>query len=381
MTLLSRVLEPPSYGFERNGQLVVPSKGEIFREFLSRLNIFRTRKNWLPLFNWVTTLSLAVPLAIFFTKYFSFPLLIAGFFYSMVALGSHGTFWLHRYSTHRAFKFRNQFIAQLCRNLVVKVIPEETYVISHYVHHQFPEKPGDPYNVHGGWLYCFLADVNHQLINRNLSEKDYAQLCKLMNHTGVRLNSYAQYRKWGSLCHPGWTILHWTLSWGFWYGAFYLLGGHALATALLGSAGVWGVGVRTYNYDGHAGGKDKRQEGIDFNRKDLSVNQIWPGYVAGEWHNNHHLYQNGARSGFLRYQLDLPWLLIRGLSALGAVTSYRDYKADFMRDHYLPYLRGEKPVESRETPEAEAGRVDQGVRMTSGPAPTGSDAASFHNAP
>ncbi|MDR3607195.1 MAG: fatty acid desaturase [Oligoflexia bacterium] len=338
MSFLERVLDPPSYGFSRNGILYVPTKGEILREFFSRLNIFSTRKNWLPLFGWTTSLLFAVPLCIFFTRYANPWLMIAGFLYGMVALGSHGTFWLHRYCTHRAFLFRNRWIAMICRNLVIKVIPEEIYVVSHYVHHRFCEQPGDPYNVYGGWLYCFLADVNHQTIRKDLSENEYEQVCKLMQHTGVRLNSYQQYLRWGSLCHPAWTTLHYALNWTFWYGAFYFLGGHALATALFGWAGVWAIGVRTFNFDGHGKGKDLRKEGSDFNRADLSVNQIWPGYVAGEWHNNHHLYPNGARSGFLPYQLDLPWLLTRFLSRVGAVSSYRDYRQEFLRDHYQPWL-------------------------------------------
>lgn len=338
MTFLNRVLDSPSYGFARDGKLYVPTHREILGEFFSRMNFIRNRKNWISAFSWATSLSFAIPLYIFFTDYFSWPLVFLGFIYSMVALGSHGTFWLHRYSTHRAFQFRNPLVRHICRNLVIKIIPEETYVVSHYVHHQFPEEPGDPYNPHGGWLYCFLADVNHQSIAKNLSEKDYGQLCKLLSHTGVRTNSYAQYKKWGSLCHPFFTALHFALNWAFWYAAFYWIGGHALACALFGSAGVWAIGVRTYNYEGHGGGKNRHREGIDFHDKDLSINQVWPGYVAGEWHNNHHLYPNGARSGFLRYQLDLPWLFIKTLSSLKLVTSYRDYKEDFMEKHYLPYL-------------------------------------------
>jgi stearoyl-CoA desaturase (delta-9 desaturase) len=68
------------------------------------------------------------------------------------------------------------------------------------------------------------------------------------------------------------------------------------------------------------------------------VNAIWPGYVAGEWHNNHHLFPNSARSGFLPHQLDLAWQFIRFGSAIGAVSSYNDSKADFYEQHYLPYL-------------------------------------------
>ena len=68
--------------------------------------------------------------------------------------------------------------------------------------------------------------------------------------------------------------------------------------------------------------------------------RVWPGYVSGEWHNNHHLYPNGARAGFLKYQFDLAWVFIWSVYRLGGISSYRDYKADFMRDHYEPYLRG-----------------------------------------
>jgi sn-1 stearoyl-lipid 9-desaturase len=262
----------------------------------------------------------------------------------MVLMGSHGTFWLHRYCTHHAFKFRNRWVLMIARNLVIKVIPEEIYVVSHYVHHHFCEQPGDPYNVHGGWLYCFLADANHQMIRKDLSEQDYAHLCRLMSHTGVKVNSYEQYRRWGTLCHPTRTVLHYLLNWSFWFGAFYLLGGIPLAVAIFGAAGVWAFGVRTYNYDGHGRGKLKHREGSDFNPHDYSVNQIWPGYVAGEWHNNHHLYPNGARSGFLRYQLDLPWLFIRLLHRVGAVVSYRDYREQFLRDHYLRWKDAEPKI-------------------------------------
>ena len=149
MAFIDRVLDPPSYGYCRNGEFYVPSKREIFNEFFWRLNLLRCRKNWLSVFSWVSSLSFAVPLYFFLFHYFSWPLLVLGFVYSMVILGSHGTFWFHRYSTHQAFQFRNKVWRTLCRNLVIKIIPEEVYVISHHVHHRHSEKPGDPYNVHG----------------------------------------------------------------------------------------------------------------------------------------------------------------------------------------------------------------------------------------
>src|SRR5260221_8375521 len=142
MPFLDRVLDPPSYGFIRNEKLYVPSHREIFREFFTRLNIFKSRKNWLPLFSWVATLFFAPFLFLFIFKYFTLPLLIAGFIYSMVILGTHGTIYLHRYSTHHAFTFANRFWLFIVRNMVVKLIPEEVYVVSHHVHHYISEKPG-----------------------------------------------------------------------------------------------------------------------------------------------------------------------------------------------------------------------------------------------
>ena len=105
------------------------------------------------------------------------------------------------------------------------------------------------------------------------------------------------------------------------------------ATALFGCTFLWAIGIRTFNYDGHGQGKDKRRDGIDFNRADLSINQVWPGYVAGEWHNNHHLYPRSARTGFLRYQFDGAWLFIRGLEKLGLVDTVIDDKQRFFKKY------------------------------------------------
>jgi stearoyl-CoA desaturase (delta-9 desaturase) len=349
MSILDHCLETPSYGWSRDGELYKPSHRELFREFFSRINLFKSRKNWLGFLGWASICLFAIPFAIFLRYYVTLPLFIVGFLYSMVVLGTHGTIYFHRYCTHRAYQFSHPFWRFIVRNMVVKIIPEEIYVISHHVHHMKPEKPGDPYNVHAGWLYCFLADAIHQPINTHLSPEEYQQVARLMDHTGVHLNSYAQYQKWGSICHPVWTLLHFALNWAFWYAFFYWLGGHPLAITIFAASGFWAVGIRTYNYDGHGGGKDKRKA-TDFNRKDLSINQLWPGLVTGEWHNNHHLYPNGARAGFLPYQWDYAWWFIKFYYAIGAISSYRDFKKDFVEKYYQPYLNGLAARRSQSSP-------------------------------
>lgn len=353
MSFLNSVLEPPTYGYTRDEKLYIPSSGELWKEFASRLNVFSNRKNWLALTCWIASLLLAVPFVIFLTKYFSWPLAIIGFVYSMVWLGTHGTIYFHRYSTHRAYEFSNRYAQFIVANLAIKIIPEELYVVSHYVHHMLSEQPGDPYNAHAGFLYCFLADANHQPIARNLSAVDYKRLTQLLNHTNVRINSYEQYQKWGSLCHPLTTLIHYALNWIFWYAVFYAIGGNALATALFGMSFFWAMGIRTFNYSGHGSGKDRRKPGIDFYQKDFSINQCWPGLITGEWHNNHHLYPNGVRAGFLRYQLDPAWYFIKVYSWLGGISSVRDFKEDFFQKHYLPYLKEKKVGVTLDVPEVE----------------------------
>jgi stearoyl-CoA desaturase (delta-9 desaturase) len=340
MSFIDYVLQPPSYGWQTNdGLLIKPSNKQIILEAFSRINIFKSRKNWIALVGWFWVLCLLPFLVVFFTYYFTWPLLILCIFYSMVVMGTHGTIWYHRYCTHRSFKFSNGFWRFITQNLVPKLIPEEIYVVSHHVHHTKSDEPGDPYNASAGFLYCFLADTNHQPIAKDLSEGDYKRVTAFMKHTGIKMNSYAQYGKWGSVANPYRTMFLWIGNWAFWYAAFYLLGGHALACALFGGAMLWVVGVRTFNYNGHGKGELQQRDGLDFNAQDMSVNQYRPGLLAGEWHNNHHLYPGSARSGFLPYQLDLAWVYIWLLHKIGGVKSFHDSKQQFYENYYLPYLK------------------------------------------
>lgn len=345
MAFLHRVLEPPSYGWtEADGTLKIPSQQELIREFLARLDVSSDRRNWLALMSWAGTLGLLPFFVVFLHQTVTAwsagttaVLSAVGFAYGMVFMGTFGTIWYHRYGTHKAYTFGHPLWRFLTRNLAIKAVPEEIYIISHHVHHAMVEQPGDPYNAHAGGLYCFLADANHQLVSRSLSPEDYSRAVAMLQHTGLRMHSYEEYQRWGSITSPSETILTYVMNWSFWFAAFALLGGLPLAVAIFAGAFVWAVGIRTYNYSGHGSGKDSRVEGWDFNQRDLSINQYWAGFVAGEWHNNHHLYPSGARSGFLPGQLDLAWCYIKLLHLIGGVRSYRDYKAEFYEKYYLPY--------------------------------------------
>ena len=336
MAFIDNLLQKPSYGWnDEKGNLIIPSSKELWSEAFSRMNIFKTKKNWISLTSGLMAVCLLPFLFLFLFNYFSWWLVAAIVVYSMVIMGTHGTIWFHRYCTHKSYTFSHPLWRILTQNLVIKTVPEEIYVVSHHVHHSKSDLPGDPYNAQAGFLYCMLAEFNHQRVSPNLGEDAYNRVVHFMNHTGVQLNSYKQYQKWGSVTSPVYSVGIWILNWSFWYLVFFLIGGHALACALFTAAILWFVLIRAFNYTGHGGGHAKHKDGVDFDRRNLSINQTRPGLLAGEWHNNHHLYPGSARAGFLPSQIDLAWIYVYVLYKLKMVSSYKDSKKEFLKKYIL----------------------------------------------
>lgn len=337
MAFIERVLQEPSYGWSNEkGELIKPSVKTLYKESFRRINIFKDKRNWISLISWLMVVCMVPFFYLFLFEYFSIPMLLVFLVYAMIIMGTHGTIWFHRYCTHKSYTFSHPIFRFITQNLVIRTFPEEIYVVSHHVHHSKSDEPGDPYNPRGGFWYCMLSDVNHQSISKNLDEEDYNKVLHFMRNTGVPLNSYAGYLRWGSATNPFYNILMWIFNWALWYGIFYLIGGHALSCTIFSAAMFWFIFVRAFNYTGHGKGEEKHVEGIDFDRRNLSLNQMRPGLFAGEWHNNHHLYPGSARAGFLKYQFDLPWVYIYTLYKLGAVSSFRDSKADFEKRYLNP---------------------------------------------
>jgi stearoyl-CoA desaturase (delta-9 desaturase) len=329
---IDALLYEPTYGWKDvNGQLSIPTKRELFRETLSRINIFKSTRNWISFVSLLMLVSLVPFFLLFITKYFSWYLLIIVIAYSMIVMGTHGTIWFHRYCTHKSYTFSNRVWRFITQNLVIKTLPEESYVLSHHVHHSKSDQPGDPYNAQAGFLYCMLAEYNHQRISPDLNAEQYAKAASFLGHTGVRLNTFTQFKKWGCATSPKYVIATWALNWTFWYLTLFYLGGPPLACAVFTGAFFWFAFIRAFNYTGHGGGKIKHREGIDFDRRNLSINQARPGLLAGEWHNNHHLYPGSARAGFLPGQVDLAWLYILTLYKLKMVSGYKDSKKEFIQ--------------------------------------------------
>lgn len=322
---------PPSYGYLRANQLYVPRLSELLREFLSHINVFKDRRNWLPFWSWLIFFACMGYLIFYFTtsfRWIDLPIIIL---YPMFVLNIHSTIYLHRYSSHKAFQFSHPLFVLIFKLLAPKIVIEESFAISHYVHHQYPDQPGDPYNPKAGWLYCFLADANHQSIARDLSKEDYEKLVKLLNHAQLYINSYEQYKKWGSLSHPLIIITETLSSWVLTILFYYFLFGSQITLAILAGVSTWAFTIRTFNYKSHGSGVDKRDFKKDTDRTSNSLNQKLPGMVAGEWHSNHHVYPRSARNGFKKGELDLSFQVIHLFYKIGIIKNYNDSLEDYKK--------------------------------------------------
>src|SRR5947208_5692292 len=136
MAFIDSLLQVPSYGWkDEKENLVIPSARQLWAEAFSRINIFKTKKNWISFVSFLMIACLVPFLSLFLFKYFSWWLVAAIVLYSMVIMGTHGTIWLHRYCTHKSYTFSHPLWRILTQNLVIKTVPEEIYVASHHVHH------------------------------------------------------------------------------------------------------------------------------------------------------------------------------------------------------------------------------------------------------
>src|ERR1700760_2527316 len=213
-TFIDKLLYQPSYGWkDSNEELVIPTSKQLWSETFSRINIFKSRKNWISFVSFLMLAGMLPFFYLFIFKYFSWYLVGVIVVYSMMVMGTHGTIWFHRYCTHKSYGFSHSLWRIITQNLVIKTVAEEIYVVSHHVHHCKSDEPGDPYNPQAGLLYCMLAEYNHQRIAVDLSEDAYKKALRFMDHTGVKLNSYQQYQKWGSIASPLYTVAIWILNW------------------------------------------------------------------------------------------------------------------------------------------------------------------------
>ena len=314
-------LEQPLYGYTNlKGGPHRPNVSEILFEWFDSVNFLKNRKRLIPFVSFVAHILTFAFAFVFFSslltpKYVVFLLLFVlfqGTFYN--------TFWFHRYCSHRAFTFRSLFFAKFFLWTNPFFFREESYAIAHYIHHQQPDMAGDPYGPHLGWLGSYLAIESIQKINTSISEEQYGYLIKRVSHIGFKAVNYKSFQRSGSIEHPGYFILRSFFAQLFYTCFFWFIGGFSAVVTWYASVAVTFFLVRDFNWRGHGG------FGSIFNKSKISLpkNQAFYGYLAAEWHKNHHKYPMSANNGFFSNQLDLACQFIKFLRNIGIISNFID---------------------------------------------------------
>jgi sn-1 stearoyl-lipid 9-desaturase len=235
---------------------------------------------------------------------FTWTNLIAALALYWVAGGLGISMGYHRLHTHRGFKTFKPFeyFLAICGTLTLEGGPI-FWVAVHRLHHQYSDQGEDPHTprvsgfwAHLGWILFGQAHHN-----------DTARMARYAPDLAKE-----PFYRWLTTFH--WvplTVLGFTLlaigGWGLVNWAIFL-------RVVLGLHSTWLVNSAT-----HLWGRRR------FATKDDSRNSWWVALLTfGEgWHNNHHAHPTSARHGLAWYELDVTWIQLRLLQAMGLVWDVR----------------------------------------------------------
>jgi stearoyl-CoA desaturase (delta-9 desaturase) len=240
--------------------------------------------------------------AAFFT--FSWTNLIVASVLYWMAIGLGISMGYHRLLTHRGFKTQKlfEYFLAVCGTLNLEGGPI-FWVATHRLHHQHADQPLDPHTprvsgfwAHMGWV--LFGEARHN---------DTTMLARYAPDL-ARVPFY----RWLTTCH--WVPL---TALGF---ALLAIGGWPLVNwaiflrVVVGLHATWLVNSAT-----HLWGRRR------FETRDDSKNSWWVALLTfGEgWHNNHHAYPTSSRHGLAWYELDLTWIELKFLRAVGLVWDVR----------------------------------------------------------
>ncbi len=320
------VLQEPVFGWATpEGTPKKPTVGEALREWWSAVNFLADLRRLPAALHVLFHLSTMGCLVAFVgwhlswksALYFS----VSAFFLATV---TH-TAWLHRYCSHKAFEFRYPWLARVFLWLNGMTVREDTYAIPHRVHHQRSDRVGDPYGPHLGRLASYLAIESVTKLNTDMTPVQYEHLARTVSHIGFPISTYEQFRRTGTVEHAGHLAVRMLVAQVLWAGLAYAVGGVPCVLAWYAAVCFVTCLIRDFNFVGHGGWWPRaKMPGWEFDDRTLALNQVFYGVFASEWHNNHHKFPRSANLRLVPSQLDMAFLFIRLLRAVGVVRSYVD---------------------------------------------------------
>ena len=234
-----------------------------------------------------------------------------------VVCGLGITIGFHRLFSHRAFKTTRTLTAlwAILGSMTLQG-PVTQWVTDHRKHHALSDKEGDPHSPHHGYGSDWrgvLKGLWHAQVGWLLTTKGLER--------GKRYGKdlYADpLIRWIDRLYMVWLVLSLAIP----FAVGYLVGGGSLALGF--ECFVWAGLLRVFVFDHltwsvnsicHMFGRR------DFPTGDESRN-FWPLAlpVFGEaWHNNHHAFPGSARHGLTWRQVDVSWMIIRGMERVRLV--------------------------------------------------------------
>jgi stearoyl-CoA desaturase (delta-9 desaturase) len=230
--------------------------------------------------------------------------------YVLTVLGV--TIGFHRLFTHRAFETNVVIKAALAimGSMAVEG-PLLRWVATHRRHHQHSDAHDDPHSphLHGHGFVGMLKGLWHAHVGW-FFEKDFDGIERYVGD----LRKDKVLRVISNL-FPLWVVLGFLIPMAIgglvtmtWTGAFLGLLWGGLARVFLVHHVTWSINSVCHMWGSR-----------DFDIEDESRNNFIFGVLAfGEgWHNNHHAFPTSARHGLRWWQIDISYLLIRGMELVG----------------------------------------------------------------
>jgi stearoyl-CoA desaturase (delta-9 desaturase) len=245
-------------------------------------------------------------------------------FYTFTILGI--TIGFHRMFTHRALEGGAivRFILGVAGSMSGQG-PVMEWCAMHRQHHKHSDREGDPHSphLHGPGVIGMLKGMIHSHIGWVFADEPAGVSTAVPDLVADPVLCFVDRFFWV------WMLAGWALP-----GAIAFLIDRTWQSALLGF--LWGGLVRTFllhhvtwsiNSVCHIWGT-RPFGGADHSRN----NPIFGLLAFGEgWHNNHHAFPTSARHGLRWWEIDLTYITIRALEAIGLVWNVRRVPTSAMR--------------------------------------------------
>lgn len=218
----------------------------------------------------------------------------------------------HRLLTHRSFKCPQwlEYLIVSGGYLAFEGSPI-AWVCTHRVHHRYTDKMGDPHRPADGFWHSFHMWLIKPKVN--FTAEQIEQVCPdLCRDKVYRALDFNHTRKHALVCLYACIAFRVIL--------FFAFGPWVVLANLIGASTVF-IGPFLVNSVAHLPNHGYK----NFATEDDSRNVWWVGAIAlGEgWHNNHHAVPQSARHGLRLSEIDITWVFISFLRAVGLASNVR----------------------------------------------------------